>query len=180
MTAILSRRLPGVVTLLAGVLLAACQTTPPKPGHGESSHKEGEVSYSELPAASAAQYKLKQSEHAFGAQPISNDPPVYPEQLVGKALPTVTVRVKAIVDDSGSVTEVRDLDASSDTNHQAFLDACRTAVTRWKFSPMTIVQESDDGRGNISQVRKNAAFSRDYAFRFEIVDGKPRVSSGLD
>ena len=164
--------------MIAGAALAAgCATIAPPSKHDDATKREGAVSYSRIEASANEQYKLTQSEHAFGAQPITNDPPVYPESLVGKALPPATVRVKAIVDEAGHVTDVRDLDTSPDPDHQALFQACRTAVTGWTFTPMTVVRESDDGRGNISQVKKNAAFSLDYAFRFELVDGRPRVTA---
>lgn len=176
MIAIPSGRLAGVVLLIAAVSAAGCHTAPSVPDRAKAPPKEGAVSYSALQPAAGEQYTLKVSEHAFGAQPIVRGAPAYPEALIAKALPPVVVRVKAIVDDSGKVSDVRDLDPSSDPDHLAFFKACQAAVSTWEFSPMTVVQESDDGHGNISQVRKNAAFSMDYAFRFELVDGKPHVS----
>jgi hypothetical protein len=164
--------------VLTGIITATgCGTVPPSAKPDNAPHREGAVTYSKLAAPPDQAYKLTQTEHAFGAQPITNEAPAYPESLVGKALPPTTIRVKAIVDDAGHVSDVRDLDASSDPDHQALFAACKAAVMRWTYSPMTIVQESDDGRGNISQVRKNAAFSLDYAFQFEIVDGRPRVTT---
>ncbi|MDQ0008191.1 hypothetical protein J2T07_000350 [Luteibacter jiangsuensis] len=166
------------VTMIAGIVVAGgCGTLPPASKHDDATHREGAVSYSRIEASASEQYKLTQSEHAFGAQLITNDPPAYPEILVGKALPPTTIRVKAIVDEAGHVSDVRDLDSSPDPDRQALFQACRTAVMGWTFSPMTIVQESDDGRGNIRQVKKNAAFSLDYAFRFELVGGRPRVTA---
>ncbi|WP_426284598.1 hypothetical protein [Luteibacter sp. E-22] len=166
------------VAMMAGIVVAAgCGTLPPSSKHDDAAKREGAVSYSRIEASANEQYKLTQSEHAFGAQLITNDPPVYPEGLIGKALPPATIRIKAIVDETGHVTEVRDLDTSSNPDHQALFQACRTAVMGWTFTPMTIVRESDDGRGNISQVKKDAAFSLDYAFRFELVDGRPRVTA---
>lgn len=163
--------------LAATIMAAGCGTMPPRSRHDEATHRSGAVSYSTLAASADEQYKLTKSEHAFGAQPIKHAPPAYPEALIGKALPPTTIRIKAIVDDTGHVSEVRDLDASSDPDHQALFQACRIAVMGWTYSPMTVVQESDDGHGNISQVRKNAAFSLDYVFRFEVIDGRPRVTA---
>jgi hypothetical protein len=176
MIAISSGRLVGVAMLIVAASATGCRTAPSVPYRVESPHKEGAVSYSALPATAGDQYKLKVSEHAFGAQPIVRDAPAYPDALVAKGLPLVIVRVKAIVDDTGKVSDVRNLDPSSDADDLAFFRACQAAVSKWEFSPMTVAQETDDGRGNISQLRKNTAFSMDYAFRFEIVDGKPHVT----
>jgi hypothetical protein len=101
---------------------------------------------------------------------------VYPASLVDRQLPPVIVHAKAIVDEQGHVIEVRDMDDDSAPDHSAFFAACREAVRQWQFTPMTVVAELDDGKGNISQTRKNVAFSLDYAFRFELVAGKPTVT----
>lgn len=62
-------------------------------------------------------------------------------------------------------------------DHAAFFAACRDAVLRWQFTPMTVVEDIEDSKGNMSQTRKNAPFSLDYLFLFELVDGKPVVTS---
>ncbi len=126
------------------------------------------------------QYQLKKDENAYGAVPITHDPPAYPAALIGKNLPSAVVRVKAIVDGEGRVTEVRDLDASPGPEHAAFFDACREAVAHWKFTPMTVVQEVEDKKGNITEVRRTAPFSLDYAFNFELVEGRPSVTAATD
>lgn len=165
----------GLLVLLA---LQACRSVAPPAAEAPPPAHKGEVSYALLPASDANQYKLKRNEHAFGAQPLVHDPPVYPPSLVGAGLPPTTVQVKAIINEAGTVIDVRDLDASSMPEHRLFLAACRDVVMRWKYTPMTVVQEYDDGAGNISQVEKTAPFSLDYAFRFELVDGRPTVTAG--
>ncbi|PTR34419.1 hypothetical protein C8J98_102607 [Luteibacter sp. OK325] len=163
--------------LLGGFLaLTGCQTATSPPVKGQTPDKAGAVSYSVVPTASSGAYQLKHSEHAFGAQPIARDAPVYPASMVGQQLPPVSIHVKAIIDEQGHVTDVRDLDVASTPSHAAFFAACREAVLRWQFTPMTVVEDVEDARGNMSQKRKNAPFSLDYAFRFELVDGKPTVT----
>jgi hypothetical protein len=129
-----------------------------------------------VPAGSSGAYQLKHSEHAFGAQPIVHDAPVYPASLVDKQLPPVSIHAKAVIDEQGHVTNVRDMDGASTPDHAAFFAACREAVIRWQFTPMTVVEDIEDGKGNMSQTRKNAPFSLDYVFRFELVDGRPTVT----
>ena len=166
------------VALLGAGFLAACAASPPPRADAPPPAKDGAVSVDLIPASASGQYKLKTSEHAFGAQPIERPPPAYPAALIAAGLPLVVVRVKAIVGENGTVTDVRSLDATTDPRHAAFVAACRDAVTRWTYSPMVVVEEFDDGKGNISQVRTPRAFSQDYAFRFELVEGKPKVSAG--
>jgi hypothetical protein len=163
--------LPGVFLALTG-----CRTGTSPPVKEQATDKAGAVSYTVVPAGSSGAYQLKHSEHAFGAQPIVHDAPVYPASLVGQQLPPVSIHAKAIIDEQGHVTDVRDMDGASTQSHAAFFAACREAVIRWQFTPMTVVEDIEDGRGNMSQTRKNAPFSLDYAFRFELVDGRPTVT----
>lgn len=162
---------------MIGIALVGC-ATPSKPaGQPMDGDHQGAVSYHLLPALASTQQTLKLTEHAFGAQPTSRVNPVYPPSLTSQHIPPATVRIKAIVDERGKVTEARDLDPSLDQQHTAFVTACRDAVTQWIFSPMIVVNESDDGNGNITQTRSIKAFSQDYEFRFEIVRGAPTVSA---
>jgi len=167
-----------IALLCTALVLTACHAPQKPSGKPGAPDRAGTVSYEELPAFAENQYKLKRDEHSFGAQPVEHDAPTYPASLVALQLPEATVRVKAIVDEQGRVTEVRDLDTSTDPNHVAFFSACRDAVMHWSYTPMTVVEEFDDGHGNITQKRKNAPFSLDYGFRFALVEGKPLVSSG--
>lgn len=166
--------------LAAALLLAGCHAERPVSVEAAKPDATGEVSYALLPSATEGQYQLKKDENAYGAVPITHDPPAYPAALIGKNLPSAVVRVKAIVDGEGRVTEVRDLDASPGPEHAAFFDACREAVAHWKFTPMTVVQEVEDKKGNITEVRRTAPFSLDYAFNFELVEGRPSVTAATD
>lgn len=166
-----SYALPALILALQG-----CRTGAPTPTTSLPADHSGAVSYAIVPTGPSGAYKLKRSEHAFGAQPIVNGPPVYPASLIGKQLPPVSIHAKAVIDDQGHVTELRDTDAVPTPEHAMFFAACREAVSHWQFSPMTVVDEFDDGKGNISQARTNTPFSLDYAFRFELVDGRPKVT----
>lgn len=157
--------------------LQACHTVAPSPAEPAGPPAKGAVSYTLVPSGDAGRYQLKRNEHAFGAEPVTHDPPAYPPALVARALPPTTVKVKAIVDESGAVTEVRDLDPATSADHALFLAACRQAVMQWRYTPMMLIDEYDDGKGNISQTKKPAPFSLDYAFQFELVNGQPKVSA---
>lgn len=166
--------------LVALLLLAGCHAERPVPVEAAKPDAAGEVTYTLLPSATEGQYQLKKDENAYGAVPVTHDPPVYPVALVGKNLPPAVVRVKAIVDGEGHVTEVRDLDTLQGPEHAAFFDACREAVSHWEFSPMTFVREVEDKQGNMTEARRTAPFSLDYAFNFEIVEGRPGVRTITD
>ncbi|UPG95271.1 energy transducer TonB [Luteibacter aegosomatissinici] len=168
-----------VLACLASVLLAACAHTPSaKPARPAPPPRDGKVSYEVIPAGGAGEYHMEEGQSSFGAQAITNDPPAYPSSLIATNLPPIVVRAKVIVDGNGKVSDVRDLDtAAVDASHKAFFAATHDAAMRWTYTPMTIVQEHEDARGNFSETRSTAPFSLDYAFRFELKDGKPVVSA---
>ncbi|KJV36835.1 hypothetical protein VI08_02935 [Luteibacter yeojuensis] len=130
-----------------------------------------------MPAGAAGEYHMENGQSSFGAQPVTNDPPAYPAALIAANLPQAVVHAKVIVDGAGKVTDVRDLDAPADANHAAFFRATHDAAMHWAYTPMTLVQEHEDAKGNFSETRTTAPFSLDYAFRFELKDGKPVVTT---
>ncbi|MGA7438832.1 MAG: hypothetical protein WBW32_11980 [Luteibacter sp.] len=167
-----------VLSLLISLSLAACAHAPPnEPVKPAEPSRDGKVSYSAIPSDKAGEYQMKSGQSAFGAQPLTNDPPAYPAALIASNLPASVVRAKVIVDGEGKVSEVRDLDSATDAAHKAFFAATREAAMRWTYTPMTMVQEREGNHGNITQTRTNAPFSRDYVFRFELKDGKPVVTA---
>lgn len=162
----------------ACLVLQGCHAVKPDVAIASHDDQHGAVSYTLAPAAASQQLRLRRSEHAFGAEPLVHEAPGYPAALIPRNLPPQVVQVKAIIDENGHVAEVRDTDMSSDPDHAIFVAACRKALLLWTYSPMTVVQEFDDGKGNISQVRKNVAFSLDYVFHFALLDGRPAVTEG--
>jgi hypothetical protein len=159
-------------------VLAACAHAPvPKPAVDTPPPRDGRVSYGIIPTGAAGQYHMEEGQTSFGAQTVVNDPPVYPASLVPRNLPVQTVRAKVIVDAEGKVSEVRDLDAASDATHAAFFKAAHDAAMQWSYTPMTVVEEYEDAKGQFSETRKNEPFSFDYAFQFELKDGVPTVSA---
>lgn len=168
------------VRLLAAALLpvlAACAHAPaPRPAP-VTPPRDAKVSYDIIPTGAAGQYHMEKGQSAVGAETIVNDPPAYPASLVAENLPPQVVRAKVIVDAEGKVSEVRDLDGSGDATHAAFFKASRDAAMHWSYTPMTIMEDHEDAKGNFNQTRKNEPFSFDYAFRFELKDGVPTVSA---
>lgn len=167
--------------LLAGLLpflLSACAHQPPtaapKPADPP---RDGKVSYEIMPAGKAGEYQMQDGQTSFGAQPVTNDPPAYPVALIAANLAATVVHAKVIVDGDGKVSDVRDLDPGGDASHAAFFAATREAAMRWTYTPMTIVQEHEGKNGMISETKTTAPFSLDYAFRFELKDGRPVVTT---
>lgn len=164
-----------VVSLAAALALAGCAQNPPTES-ARPAAKDGKVSYDSIPAKSSEQLKEAKGQHTFGAQPIDNPPPVYPPELVASNL-AATIRAKVIVDGEGKVTDVRALDTMGGEHHAVFFAAVREAAMRWRYSPMTVVQDNEDARGNFHQTKTTQPFSLDYSFRFELKDGVPTVSA---
>jgi len=169
----LSAAIP-VAVMLA---LAGCaHDRPAAPPASSGATKDAKVSYEAMPETDTDRYQMTKSQHTFGAQPIDNPPPTYPPELVSANLGT-TIHAKVIVDGDGKVTDVRDLDTMGGEHHAAFFAAVRDAVLRWRYTPMTVVQDHEDAKGNFNTTRSTAPFSLDYAFRFELKDGVPSVSA---
>jgi hypothetical protein len=165
------------LSFAAVVSLAGCAHDQPATHAGSSATtKDGKVSYDTMPVKNSDRYQPTKSQHTFGAQPIDNPPPVYPADLVSANL-AATIHAKVIVDGEGKVTDVRDLDTMGGEHHAAFFAAVREAVLRWRYTPMTVVQDHEDAKGNFNTTRTTAPFSLDYAFRFELKDGVPTVSA---
>ena len=173
-----SRRLVvGIVSLAGTLALAGCATDGTSaPVKSAATPKDGKVSYDMVPAKDSDRLKPAKGQHTFGAQPVENPPPVYPPELVSANL-AATIRAKVIVDGDGKVTDVRDLDTMGGEHHGQFFSAVREAVMRWTYTPMTVVQDHEDARGNFSQTKTTQPFSLDYSFRFELKDGVPTVSA---
>jgi hypothetical protein len=167
-----------ILAALAPLLLAACAHAPPaEPAKPVPPPRDGKVSYEVMPAGAAGEYHMEDGQSSFGAQPVTNAPPTYPPGLIAANLPQTVVHAKVIVDNAGKVTDVRDLDTGGDANHAAFFSATHDAAMRWVYTPMTLVQEHEDAKGNFSETRTTAPFSLDYAFHFELKDGKPVVTT---
>jgi hypothetical protein len=154
------------IVCAAVVLLAACQ---PAVKQGSSSQT----------ATNAGQSNAGGAKHSsFGAQPISQPPPVYPPSLVESQLKPLEIRAKLIVDEEGRVSEVRDLYPSDNPTHAQLFAAVHDAATQWRFSPMTVVEQEVTSGGVFREIsRQNKPFSLDFAFRFEVSAGGPTVSS---
>jgi TonB family protein len=161
--------------------IAGCQSaTRPAPAATSVPTPRTDVSYRAV-AGDMPRYALDDTQTALlPEQGRANPAPAYPPQLVALRLPPVEVRATLVVDTQGRVRDVRIAgDAAVDAHRRAFDDAVRTATRQWTFTPLRIYRWIEDADGG-SHRGEGAAqpFSQAYAFRFELRDGKPTVTSG--
>ena len=142
---------------------------------------EGSASYRMLDDGHMAHYALAMGDTATGATPFQRVTPVYPPEQLAACPPVQEVRVQVIVDDTGKVSDVRDLPvngAAAASRSPSFYAAVRTAVLQWQFNPLRINHWAADADGNTHAVDSvNKPFSLMYAFRFKCRAGKATVMS---
>lgn len=153
-------------------------------GHAACAHAQTAAT----PTAPAAQdNRLVLADNESFLMPLDdtgNAQPSYPQELLGLHLPPRTVCLRVGIDEKGAVTVVARAPASEICPAGAepqFLSASETVAKTWKFDPALrcvfrnakdkerAVASCDGGKG-IPQ-----AVTLVYRFRFEQVDGKPKV-----
>lgn len=126
----------------------------------------------------------------YAPHPVSVPPPPYPEELLPKRRPPVTVTLRIVLETDGTVGEIFDSPLASAplaAEDAPFRDAAVEAVRSWKFIPARVEILRDgtdlDGDGNPDyqiRVSLNAVrYYLDVAITFEIVEGKGKVQTGL-
>ena len=111
--------------------------------------------------------------------------PVYPENVLARRLPPVTVRVDVVIDAVGQVTAVAqrqdgDCAAAASDDTATFLDAVRIAVAGWRYAPALLCEApagyaGDDACAAEGMVETPTAVRLSYAFRFSQTAGRPEV-----
>jgi len=165
------------------LLLAGCATEKPVE---LPDPRLGDVAIRQLQPASSDQYAAaapgEQYDYPFPFH--ENAPPAYPDALLAKQLPPVSVKVRLIVDESGSVTEAAPLDSAASEDPE-FFGAIQTAVRDWKFTPLVRITAAPErtvivfpgGRATYSGKATALPFHQDYEFTFTQRDGKGFVST---
>lgn len=162
--------------LLAGVL-AGCAT--PRPAPSPPPALRTRVNYRAVPDKHLKHYRIAPSQTFITPDPRpDNPPPAYPADLVARSLPPVEVDALLIVDKQGRVREVRIASEATDSPVQRRFDAAvRAAALHWRFAPFRIANWVTEPDGDARRVGSTPKpFSQAYRFRFEVHDGKPRVS----
>jgi hypothetical protein len=113
-----------------------------------------------------------------------NETPVYPPELLSANLPPMTVRIRVIVDEHGSVVESVALAVPPD--YPQFFAAVQGSVHAWKFWPLVKWQAVAGTRTDIEfngwvRTYEGTAtalpFHQDYDITFTQKDGKGVVTS---
>lgn len=156
-------------------LLAGCATAPrpqPRP------QPVGSAAYQALPGnAKTRRYVIGPSQKAKGAGIERFSNPVYPQALLTFRLPPVDIVVRLVIDRDGRVQRVLPYPPSqleTIPHGAAFMAAIEGCTAQWQYSPLTITQVTMVG-GKATRSTQTLPFSLDYAFHFEVHDGKPRT-----
>lgn len=157
--------------------------------HAAALHAQTLTAATPAPATAAAPQdnRLQLADNESFLMPLDdtgNAQPSYPQNLLGQHLPPRTVCLRVGIDEKGAVTVVAKAPASEFCPAGAepeFLSASETVARTWKFDPALrcvfrnakdkerAVASCDGGKG-IPQ-----AVTLVYRFRFEQVDGQPKV-----
>ncbi len=158
-------------------------------GYAAGLHAQTVATATPAPAATSANQgdRLVLADNESFLMPLDdmkNAHPDYPQNLLGQHLPPRTVCLRVGIDEKGAVTVVAKAPVSEFCPTGAepeFLAASETVAKTWKFDPALrcvfrntadkdrAVASCDGGKG-IPQ-----AVTLVYRFRFEQVDGKPKV-----
>jgi hypothetical protein len=111
-----------------------------------------------------------------------NRPPLYPEELLGLALPPQRIVVRLTLDEHGHITGVTTNASASEADPRyrtAFESAIRIAVDRWSFRPAAqriFVDSPSDGSGKppykVLQSETPVPTYLDLRFIFEMTNGE--------
>lgn len=168
-------------------VLASCahqKVAPPAEVPLNSGRVSGEVLLDPAaPATEASEREVFETPR----QHAGNAMPEYPTELMQSGLPAQAVAVRIVVDGKGQVARVEPLPAAAGdaVADPRFLHAVRLAVMGWRFEPFQVIHWvpgpdlDGDGEADSETVgsEENRPFRFDMRFRFEVLDGKAKVSS---
>ena len=165
------------------LLVASCATEKPVE---LADPRLGDVAVKPLQPAPSDRYADPTADETYDypVQFGDNAPPAYPDALLAKQLPPVSVKVRLIIDETGGVTDAAPLDSAASTD-PAFFGAIQAAVRDWKFTPLVRIAAGAGRSEVIFQGVKSVydgtatalPFHQDYEFTFTQRDGKGFVST---
>jgi hypothetical protein len=148
--------------------------------------RQGDVAVKQLQPASSDTYAdpAPEEQYDYPVRFGDNAPPNYPDALLAKRLPPLSVKVRLIVDETGCVTESNPLESATPAD-PAFFSAIQAAVRDWKFTPLVRITAGAGRTEIIFQGVKSVysgkatalPFHQDYEFTFTQRDGKGFVST---
>lgn len=167
-------RVCSVVVL--GIALFGCATPPLRTLPPAAT---GDASWRAVVPPGTERYALAIGDVSSGASSSHRVTPVYPPSLLAACPAPVEVEALLIVDQTGTVGEVRVSDeVAASPERRQFVDAVRAAARQWQFEPLQITHWTADDSGNTHRVStQTKPFSLTYVFRFECHAGKVSVRS---
>ena len=155
----------------------------------DNSSVAGRVGFDFLPDPNDAGPSLSDDQWFKGPVPVHAPLPEYPQQALDRVAPPVTLVIRIIVEEDGTVKEVlaSPLDKSAEgDDHELFWTAIGEAVRRWRFEPAiinTLIKAPAPDRDpnfyyRMSVEAKVVRAYMDLRFKFEVVDGRGRVQLG--
>lgn len=171
------------------LVLAGCASTPPTQTESppDSTSLRGEVSGAPIEPAVEDRYQGKADVRFDQPFPFpENAVPSYPEALLAARLPPITLTVRLIISEAGTVSKISPLTAVA-PEQEAFLASLQTTLLSWQFLPLVEISEGP-GQTMITAhginyrydgQAKALPFHQDYAFVFRQQDGKGSVNSEL-
>lgn len=174
----------GVAVATASLLACAARERPPAAEPG--SPPSGAVSFRliEDPAGQSGKQTIDGRPQELVA-PVargSNPTPHYPPEALAQGCQDATLLVRVIIDAEGKVGEIRDspfVRATQDPCTPLFRSATEQAVRLWQFSPafrQVLVKPASEGPlGQPKWDTQPIPWYADFAFRFQVVEGKGMV-----
>jgi hypothetical protein len=167
--------------------LVSCATAPSVPALSPAPAK-GQVSYRLLedPAGRPSTQDAAGPPQEL-VPPIANTqnaPPAFPEEALTSHCAAAWVNLRLIIDGQGNVGEVGDSpfrQSEASACVTLFRAAAEGAVRGWRFSPayrQTLLKPASDGPfGQPEWGNEAIPWYADFAFKFEVIDGKGVVTS---
>ena len=136
----------------------------------------GSAAYEALPdTTQTRRYVLAAGESSRGATLRRLADPVYPATLLARNLPPVRIVVRLVIGINGRVQRLLPhpaMQLESVPYAQDFMAAIAECTAQWHFAPLVITRVVI-ANGKTTRTLRDLPFSLDYAFRFEVHDGRP-------
>ena len=146
-------------------LLASCRTATTIALPSEDFKHSSAVEIALLAEQGTDTYQVKTGENYLTPTPDpGNSLPTYPQNMLGKNIPAVTVIIKLVINKEGH-PERWEISDGNDVDEE-FREAVGNAVMHWRFSPLQRIRAG---------LAEPLPFSLRYRFVFRQQDGRPSV-----
>ena len=175
-----------VSLLTAALVCCGCASQVPQREYSPKTRVSGEVTGGVVDAPASERYSAEQN--ARYEQPLAspdNSLPTYPEALLSKHLPPVSIQVRVIVDEMGNVADMIPAE-QLDPSNSAFLESVHSVVQTWTFTQLvkivpgsgtTVLRDTFGNETTYSGHATALPFHQDYRFVFSQSEGKANVTA---